>query len=307
MGREVTMKRAIAVLAASLTLISAAPQFLTETISSNCRSEVTTVFEETEPNFVEKVICQTEFRDECVVKVDTVCRNVSTGVEECHNVENFVCVDSTTNKCGLEKVFKKVPYSENVCKMKPQDICEHEVVDGESRPVPGSCVTKSVEVCELETGFRDEIVEEEMCRDIPIKDCKNVQEEVCNEKQDEECETFETENCDIVPHEECEKVVEEVPNKISKKVTKIVCDEDNEKTNEDIEMAEDNNNDVLNGIFEIFGISNTNENEVAETVTESLIDDGFFQKKPQNLQLTRRVALLQLLPLLPLQLQPLLK
>merc|ERR1719471_837236 len=238
------MKRAIAVLAASLTLISAAPQFLTETISSNCRSEVTTVFEETEPNFVEKVICQTEFRDECVVKVDTV------------------------------------------CKMKPQDICEHEVVDGESRPVPGSCVTKSVEVCELETGFRDEIVEEEMCRDIPIKDCKNVQEEVCNEKQDEECETFETENCDIVPHEECEKVVEEVPNKISKKVTKIVCDEDNEKTNEDIEMADDNNNDVLNGIFEIFGISNTNENEVAETVTESLIDDGFFPeettKSPTN-------------------------
>merc|ERR1711990_237913 len=44
-----------------------------------------------------------------------------------------------------------------------------------------------------------------------------------------------------------------------------------------------NNNEILNGIFEIFGISNSNENEVAN---ESMIDDGFFPeettKSPTN-------------------------
>merc|ERR1711950_106760 len=100
-----TMERVI-VIAASLTLVWAAPQFLTDTIKSNCRSEVTTVFEETETETVNKVICQTEFRDECSVTVTEVCRNVTTGEEECQNIERFVCVDSMTNKCGIEKVLK---------------------------------------------------------------------------------------------------------------------------------------------------------------------------------------------------------
>merc|ERR1712130_810479 len=86
-----TMKRAL-VIAASLALVWGAPQFLTDTIRSNCRSEVTTVFEETETETVNKVICQTEFREECNAKVTDVCRNVTTGEEE------FVCVDSVTNK-----------------------------------------------------------------------------------------------------------------------------------------------------------------------------------------------------------------
>merc|ERR1712154_211453 len=63
-----TMKRAI-VIAASLALVWGAPQFKTDTIRSNCRSEVTTVFEETETETVNKVICQTEFREDCSAKV----------------------------------------------------------------------------------------------------------------------------------------------------------------------------------------------------------------------------------------------
>merc|ERR1712062_259580 len=127
-----TMKRVI-VMAASLALVWSAPQFLTDTIKSNCRSEVTTVFEETETETVNKVICQTEFREECNAKVSDVCRNVTTGEVECQNIEKFECVDSITNKCGIEM-----------------------------------------------TRFQEEFVDEDRCRDIPIKDCKNVQSEVCN-------------------------------------------------------------------------------------------------------------------------------
>merc|ERR1712024_346204 len=112
-----TMKRVI-VIAATLALVWAAPQFLTDTIRSNCRSEVTTVFEETETETVNKVICQTEFRVECNAKVTDVCRNVTTGEAECEMVEELVCVDSVTNKCGIEKVLKNVSYTETVCQTK---------------------------------------------------------------------------------------------------------------------------------------------------------------------------------------------
>merc|ERR1712200_164860 len=129
--------------AASLALVWGAPQFKIDTIRSNCRSEVTTVFEETETESVNKVICQTEFRDECVKIVEPICRNVTSGEKECHSVDNFVCVDSMTNKCGIEKVLKNVSHTETVCDNKPRDICEYEIVDGKSSPVTGSCVTKT--------------------------------------------------------------------------------------------------------------------------------------------------------------------
>merc|ERR1711992_73379 len=274
---QYTMERVI-VIAGSLALVWTAPQFLTDTIRSNCRSEVTTVFEETETESVNKVICQTEFRDECVKIVEPICRNVTSGEEECHSVDKFVCVDSMTNKCGIEKVLKNVSYTETVCDDKPQDICEYEIVEGKSSPVTGSCVTKTMEDCQEVTRFQEEFVDEELCRDIPIKDCQNVQDEVCSEKQKEVCDTLETEKCDVVPHEECHQVVEKIPTKISKKVTKVVCAEDTEEENKTEAPESDNSNNIINDIFEIFGVSNSNVNEVSETTTKFMIDDGLLEE-----------------------------
>merc|ERR1712025_763471 len=285
-----TMKRAL-VIAASLALVWGAPQFLTDTIRSNCRSEVTTVFEETETETVNKVICQTEFREECNAKVSEVCRNVTTGEVECQNIEKFECVDSITNKCGIEKVLKNVSYTETVCRHKLENICEKEFVDGEARPVEGSCATKPTEVCEEMTRFQEEFVDEDRCRDIPIKDCKNVQSEVCNEKLESVREPQHTKDCQIVPHEECEHIVEKIPKKVSKKITKVVCDESEEEEDEEpTDIAEDesaNTNDILNNIFEIFGITNDGENEIEDekpelvpvtTTTEFMIDEGLLSE-----------------------------
>merc|ERR1711993_158899 len=284
------MKRAL-VIAASLALVWGAPQFLTDTIRSNCRSEVTTVFEETETETVNKVICQTEFREECSAKVSEVCRNITTGVQECQNIEKFECVDSITNKCGIEKVLKNVSYTETVCRSKLENICEKEFVGGEARPVEGSCASKPTEVCEEMTRFQEEFVDEDRCRDIPIKDCKNVQSEVCSERQELVCEPQHTEDCQIVPHEECEHIVEKIPKKVSKKITKVVCDESEEEGEEEEEptdIAEDESaNDILNNIFEIFGITNNGENEIEDekpelvpviTTTEFMIDDGLLSE-----------------------------
>merc|ERR1711915_425046 len=285
-----TMKRVI-VIAASLALVWAAPQFLTDTIKSNCRSEVTTVFEETETETVNKVICQTEFREECNAKVSDVCRNVTAGEVECQNIEKFECVDSITNKCGIEKVLKNVSYTETVCRNKLENICEKEFVDGEATPVEGSCVSKPTEVCEEMTRFQEEFVDEDRCRDIPIKDCKNVQSEVCSEQQELVCEPQHSEDCQIVPHEECEHIVEKIPKKVSKKITKVVCDESEEveeptEVKDESSNNDDNSNNIINDIFEIFGIGNSGENEIDDekpefvpvTTTEFMVDDGLLSE-----------------------------
>merc|ERR1711902_273675 len=252
-----------------IAFVLGAPQFLSEkNQKENCHTEVVTIFEESEAESVNKVICETEFRDSCVKKLENICNNVSTGELECELVDRFNCVDSMTNKCGLESVLKNVSYTETVCDTVMEDICELEVRNGIKEPVEGSCLSKPVEKCGPVTRFTEEFVEEEVCRDIPIKDCENVQEEVCNEKKEEVCEELETESCEVVPHEECKQVVEKVPQKVSKKVTKVVCDD-----KESMNMETESEVPDLNDILEIFGVtSGDNEvdsNDVKTTKTTS--------------------------------------
>ena len=257
----------------SLACTLSAPQFLSDKANdagNNCHSEIETVFEDTEEEAVSKVICETEFRDSCETRLEPVCRNVTIGTEECETVENFVCEDNMTNKCSVEKVLRNVSYTETVCDTVMMDICEMELRDGVSQAVEGSCVSKPMEECGPVTRFQEEFVDEEVCRNIPIKDCKNVQEEVCKENQEEVCEDVETEKCDILPHEECRQVLELVPKRISKKVTKVVCQEERQMD----EMKKEPNNEAdegvpdINDILEIFGITNIDyENEIE-------IDDG---------------------------------
>merc|ERR1712130_647318 len=252
-----TNMRGFLLFTSSIAFVLGAPQFLSEkNQNENCHTEVVTIFEESEAESVNKVICETEFRDSCVKKLENICNNVSTGELECELVDRFNCVDSMTNKCGLESVLKNVSYTETVCETVMEDICELEVRNGIKEPVEGSCLSKPVEKCGPVTRFTEEFVEEEVCRDIPIKDCENVREEVCNEKKEEVCEDLETESCEVVPHEECKQVVEKVPQKVSKKVTKVVCDD-----KESMSMETEPEVPDLNDILEIFGVT-SGENEI---------------------------------------------
>merc|ERR1711902_191618 len=236
----------------SLACTLSAPQFLSDKANdagNNCHSEIETVFEDTEEEAVSKVICETEFRESCETRLEPVCRNVTIGTEECETVENFVCEDNMTNKCSVEKVLRNVSYTETVCDTVMMDIFEMELRDGVSQAVEGSCVSKPMEECGPVT---------------------RVQEEFCRENQEEVCEDVETEKCDILPHEECRQVLELVPKRISKKVTKVVCQEERQMD----EMKKEPNNEAdegvpdINDILEIFGITNIDyENEIE-------IDDG---------------------------------
>merc|ERR1711902_287126 len=80
----------------------------------------------------------------------------------------------------------------------------------------------------------------------------------------------ETEKCDILPHEECRQVLEKVPKRISKKVTKVVCEEERQMDEMKTEPSNEADEGVpdINDILEIFGITNIDyENEIE-------IDDG---------------------------------
>merc|ERR1712126_712497 len=236
-----TNMRGFLFFSSSIAFVLGAPQFLSEkNQNENCHTEVVTIFEESEAESVNKVICETEFRDSCVTKLENICNNVATGELECELVDRFNCVDSMTNKCGLESVLKNVSYTETVCDTVMEDICELEVRNGIKEPVEGSCLSKPVEKCGPVTRFTEEFVEEEVCRDIPIKDCENL----------------ETESCEVVPHEECKQVVEKVPQKLSKKVTKVVCDD-----KESMSMETEPEVPDLNDILDIFGVT-SGDNEI---------------------------------------------
>merc|ERR1712130_286729 len=70
------------------------------------------------------------------------------------------------------------------------------------------------------------------------------------------CETEFRDSCEVVPHEECKQVVEKVPQKVSKKVTKVVCDD-----KESMSMETEPEVPDLNDILEIFGVT-SGENEI---------------------------------------------
>merc|ERR1711970_1266899 len=200
-----------------------------------CRMEYVTVWEDVETEEVDKVICETEFKEECFTEHEEVCVNATEKV--CSMVDEMVCVDSITNKCGLEQVLKNETYTENECNKVYKNICEYEWIgEGKTRkwvPVEDSCVTKPFEECEDVVKYKENYVEEEVCRDIPIKDCRNMPKEVCEDPAENQiCEEVPTEKCEIVPHEECKQITGTVP----KKVTKVMCDGDEESNQNDIEL-----------------------------------------------------------------------
>lgn len=225
-------------MAAILALVFGAPQYLVENkemseklAENGCRMEYVTVWEEVETEEVNKVICETEFKEECFTEYEEVCVNATEKV--CSMVDEMVCVDSLTNKCGLEQVLKNETYTETECKKVYKNICEYEWIgEGKTKkwvPVEDSCVTKPFEDCEDVVKYKESFVEEEVCRDIPIKDCRNMPKEVCVDPAENEiCEEVPMEKCEIVPHEECKQITGKVPKKVSKKVTKVMCDEDEE-------------------------------------------------------------------------------
>jgi len=278
------MKKAL-VLQSVFTLIFSAPQFLVEkqeVTDDECHMEYVTVWEEVLTEQVDKVICETEFKEECFTEYDQVCQNSTEPV--CEMVDEMVCVDNVTNKCGMEMVLKNETYTETECSEVFRDICEYEWSgEGEERksvPVEDSCVTKPFEECEDVLKHEENFVEEEVCRDIPIKDCRNVPKEVCVTPEISEiCEDIPMEKCEAVPQEECKQITGIVPKKISKKVSKVMCNKKEGKKENEINLKNtieipDISDNELDGNPEMEEIPEIIENRTENTETNYEDDES---------------------------------
>merc|ERR1711910_146803 len=128
-----------------------------QTLPAGCGLEVITVQEEVEETKVEKVVCETEFRPTCNIKLEKDCKNVTRPA--CQEEQVEVCRDIPIEDCQLVK--------------------EESCIDGELEEVE-ECDEKEVEECE--------IVPHEECHqvtvDLPRLQDKQVQQIVCDEENE---------------------------------------------------------------------------------------------------------------------------
>ena len=73
-------------------------------VPDGCRMEFITVWEEVETEEVNKVVCETEFREECFTEHEKGCSNSTEPM--CTMEDELVCTDTITNKCGMEQVLR---------------------------------------------------------------------------------------------------------------------------------------------------------------------------------------------------------
>merc|ERR1712177_142605 len=209
-----------------------------------------------------EIVAPETLPDNC--RLETI--TIQEEVKDTH-VEKVVCETEFRPSCTIRDVTECRNVSRPLCTVEERMECEE----------------ASVSKCELEVrlgpGGEEEV---EVCRDIPIDDCHLVKEETCQEEGEdviEECEEKEVEDCEIVPHEECHKVTMETPRIEDKKVQQLVCDQDNEVGDLEIENTleeatsqedEESSGDIPESIF-VDGILITNEVEIDledENVTE---------------------------------------
>merc|ERR1712186_161623 len=171
--------------AATLPFSSAAPvDFLApQTLPAGCRLEVITVQEEVEETKVEKVVCETEFRPTCTVKLEKDCKNVTRPA--CEVEEKMECVENTVSQCSFETRVGSTGEEEQVevCRDIPIEDCqlvkEEKCIDGE---------LEEVEECDEKEGEECEIVPHEerhqVTVDLPRMQDKQVQQIVCDEENE---------------------------------------------------------------------------------------------------------------------------
>jgi len=238
---QVTVLGFLLAAAATLPFASSAPvDFLApQTLPAGCRLEVITVQEEVEETKVEKVVCETEFRPTCTVKLEKDCKNVTRPA--CEVSEKMECVENTVSQCSFETRLGSTGEEEEV------EVC---------RDIP-------IEDCQL--------VKEENCRDGEVEEV-----EECDEKEVEECEIVPHEECHQVTVElpslqdkQVQQIVCDQENEIEDTTTteKVAPQE----TNDDEENVLENNYDeILDAVNTIFGSGTTedvNEGEVKVIAT----------------------------------------
>merc|ERR1712172_383864 len=215
-------------------------------LPAGCRLEVITVQEEVEETKVEKVVCETEFRPTCTVKLEKDCKNVTRPA--CEVSEKMECVENTVSQCSTEARIGDTGEEEQV------EVC---------RDIP-------IEDCQL--------VKEENCREGEVEEVEEF-----SEKEVESCEIVPHEECHQVTVElprlqdkQVQQIVCDQENEIEDTTTtEKVAQQENNSDNEE-NVLENNYDEILDAVNTIFGsgtIQDVNEvsvNDIATTEVELL-------------------------------------
>merc|ERR1712186_20874 len=224
--------------AATLPFSSSAPvDFLApQTLPAGCRLEVITVQEEVEETKVERVVCETEFRPTCTVKLEKHCKNVTRPA--CEVEEKMECVENTVSQCSFETRVGSTGEEEQV------EVC---------RDIP-------IEDCQL--------VKEEKCIDGELEEV-----EECNEKEVEECEIVPHEECHQVTVElpklqdkQVQQIVCDQENEIEDATT---TEKVAQQETDDNDVLENNYDEILDAVNTIFGSGITEDVKEIVTSTEA--------------------------------------
>lgn len=205
-----------------------------QSLPAGCRLELVTVQERVQELQVEKVVCETEFRPVCTVRVEKDCKNVTRPA--CVELERMECTASTASQCQLETRVGAEGEAEQV------EVC---------RDIP-------IEDCQL--------VKEESCREG-----EEEQVEECEEHEAEDCQILPQENCHQVTVEQPRLQDRQLQQIVCDQENEVESETTTGKKVADVEEEQDVF-DIYDAINTIFGGDSAGEPEVEEASGVSLLD-----------------------------------
>jgi len=194
--------------------------------SVRCRTEYTTAWT-TEYVETEQEVCNTVYVNECSTLYKKECFNVPR--QECTTVTDRQCKTVYNDVCVEKYRTEYEDYTETECNTEYKDDCEyHWEGEGAAKvwvPIEGTCKSNPYDTCADVKKQRERQVPYPVCNKVPEQQCVNVPKKECRTVQDEECTNEPYQQCDQVPKEDCNTVHKKVPNRISQRVAKKVCDD----------------------------------------------------------------------------------
>merc|ERR1712179_789587 len=230
---QVTMKIFL-LLSASILSTLLAPQYGTiggqsepqrAPASVRCRTEQATIWDTTYVETQEN-ICTTVYVNQCQTLYERLCR--PTTREVCETTNEQQCTTNYKEECHEQFRTEYEPYTETECSTSYKEDCQYhwEGTGNDKKWVPdrSTCKNNPYEHCQDVEKQHERQVAYPVCNQVPVKNCINVPVTNCQQVPDQECRNEPYKKCDKVPQEKCRVEHKKTPQRVSRTITKKVCD-----------------------------------------------------------------------------------
>merc|ERR1712198_576974 len=194
--------------------------------SVKCRTEYATIWD-TEYIETEKQECTTVYVNSCSTQYRKQCANVPK--QECRTVQNRQCSTVYNEVCVDEYRTEYESYTETECKTDYKEDCEyHWEGEGQAKvwvPIPGTCKSNPYETCVDVPKQKERQIPYPVCNNVPEQKCVNVPKQECKTVKEKKCTNEPYQKCHKIPQQDCQTIHKKVPNRVSRRVPKKVCDD----------------------------------------------------------------------------------